>query len=226
MTHAPSSLIKTVLLAAIFGCSPALSPLRAAPRHGTGAAKPTTAARLPERQLTCSIRHITNFDPEKLQTAAELQYDAVHPLTLVLPGIPVRTTPPPEPQDDPEPVDPRTRIVEDPGQIAPTKNGTFDRVIDYWPERTELSAVIDGALLNVIVINNYDPATQTANFFMTRATELTRYQREHVYQGACKVQISATATGKPLDLPVQQSIDFAKYWGPCGRQLCFAVVRG
>jgi hypothetical protein len=198
MTHAPSSLIKTVLLAAMLGCSPALSPVIAGPSHAAGAAKPNKALRLPERQLTCSVRHITNFDPEKLQTAGELQSDAVYPLTLVLPGIPVRSTPPPEPQDEPEPVDPRTRIIEDPGSIAPTKNGSFDRVIDYWPERTELSAVISGDLLNVIVINHYDPATQTANFFMTRASELTRFQRDHVYQGACKVRLVASATDRPL----------------------------
>lgn len=195
MTHAPSPRLKTVLLAAILGCSANLSPLLAASRKAVDTAKPAEQARLPERLLACSIRHITNFDPGKSQTAAELQYDAVYPLTLVLPGIPVRTTPPPEPQDDPEPVDPRTRIIEDPGQIAPSKYGSFDRVIDYWPERTELSAVITGDLLNVIVINNYDPATQTANFFMTRASELSRYQPEHVYQGECKVRFGAPESG-------------------------------
>lgn len=198
MTHAPSPLIKTVLLAATIGCAMALSPVHAAKAKRAGAKQPAAAARLPERQLTCSIRHITNFDPEKLQTAAELKYDAVHPLTLVLPGIPVRTTPPPEPQDDPEPVDPRTRIIADPGNIAPTKSGSFDRVIDYWPERTELSAVISGDLLNVIVINQYDPVRQTANFFMTRATELSRYQPNHVYQGECQVRLNASASGKPI----------------------------
>ena len=84
----------------------------------------------------------------------------------------------------------------DPGNIAPSKNGTFDRVIDYWPERTELSAVISGDLLNVIVINNYDPVTQTANFFMTRATELTHFQPNHIYQGSCQVRFGASADGK------------------------------
>lgn len=196
MTQAPSPLIKTVFLAAVLGYGPALSPVVAAPGQAAGAEHAWKPTHLPERQLTCSIRHITNFDPGKLQTAAELQYDAVHPLTLVLPGIPVRTTPPPEPQDDPEPVDPRTRITMDPGNIAPSKNGTFDRVIDYWPERTELSAVISGDLLNVIVINNYDPVTQTANFFMTRATELTHFQPNHIYQGSCQVRFGASADGK------------------------------
>lgn len=198
MTHALSPLIKTALLVAMLGAGPALSPLMAAPRQASGPAQHDMKARLPDRQLTCSVRHITNFDPGKSQTAAELQYDAVYPLTLALPGIPVRTTPPPEPQDDPEPVDPRTRILADPGNIAPAKNGAFDRAIDYWPERTELSAVIAGDLLNVIVINNYDPATQTANFFMTRASELSHYQTNHVYQGECKVRFVASGTGKPM----------------------------
>ncbi|WP_298167168.1 hypothetical protein [Novosphingobium sp.] len=198
MKHALSPLIKTALLVAMLGSGPALSPLLAAPRPASGTEGHDMKARLPDRQLTCSVRHITNFDPEKLQTSAELQYDAVYPLTLALPGIPVRTAPPPEPQDEPEPVDPRTRILADPGNIAPTNNGTFDRAIDYWPERTELSAVIAGDLLNVIVINKYDPATQTANFFMTRAAELTRFQTNHVYQGECKVRFVASGTGKSV----------------------------
>lgn len=203
MTHANSALIRTLILAAALGYGQSLSPLLAATSRVTAppAAAPqpdAQVAHLPERRLTCSVRHVTNFDPEKEQTAAELRYDAVHPLTLVLPGIAVRTTAPPEPHEDPEPVDPRTRILHDPGHIAPPASGRFERVIDYWPQRTELSATISGDLLNVIVINNYDPARETVNFFMTRATELTRYQTDHVYQGECKVRMGASLTDQPV----------------------------
>jgi hypothetical protein len=198
MTNAILTPIRILILAGTLGCGLTLSPLFAATKQVPSAQAAGSVAQIPERRLTCSVRHVTNFDPNKEQTAAELRYDAVHPLTLVLPSIAVRTKAPPEPQDDPEPVDARTRIILDPGHIAPTKRGKFERVIDYWPDRTELSATISGDLLNVIVINNYDPANKTANFFMTRATELTRFQANHVYQGECKVLIGASATDHPV----------------------------
>jgi hypothetical protein len=198
MTNANLTPIRTLILAGTLGCGLTLSPLFAATKRVPDSHVAGKVAYIPERRLTCSVRHVTNFDPNKEQTAAELHYDAVQLLTLVLPSIAVRTKAPPEPQDEPEPVDARTRIILDPGHIAPSKRGRFDRVIDYWPDRTELSAIISGDLLNVIVINNYDPANKTANFFMTRATELTRFQANHVYQGQCKVLIGASATDQPL----------------------------
>jgi len=176
----------------------ALAPLHAAklvhnqPKHAM------KAARIPARLLICSIRHITNYDPAEKQTAAQLSYDAVHRLTLFLPSIAVRTKGPPEPDEKPEPVNPRTRIIEDPDHIAPLRGGRFERVIDYWPERTELSAPISGDLLNAIVINNYDPVSKAANLFMTRATELTHFQPEHIYQGQCQVRIGASAAKPPM----------------------------
>ena len=155
------------------------------------------AARIPDRMLTCAIRHITNFDPGKQQTAAELAYDAVHPFSLFLPSIAVRTKGPPEPFEKPERVNRRTRILLDPGGIAPQPGRRFERVIDYWPDRTELSSTISGALLNAIVITNYDPASGTANLFMTRASELTHFEPSHIYQGQCQVRIGAAAKKPP-----------------------------
>jgi hypothetical protein len=163
------------------------------------AAKPTPP--LPDRVLDCQVRHITNFDPHLAQTASELQYDSVHRLVLFLPSIRPRTSLPPAPFDKPEKVDPRTRIISDPDKIAPQPHHRFARVVDYWPDRVELSSVISGTdratlttspLLNVIVINPIDVANGTTNLFMTRATELTHFQPNHIYQGSCAIHI-----GKP-----------------------------
>jgi len=149
------------------------------------------AARLPDRVLTCAIRHITNFDPAKQQTAQELQADAVHHFILRLPAIAPRTKAPPEAFEKPEPVDSRTRIVADPDGIAPQPLRRFDRVVDYWPERVELASTIKGNLLNVIVISAVDPVGKTANMFMTRASELTHFDARHIYQGSCRIDIAA-----------------------------------
>lgn len=157
----------------------------------TGLAKPAT--RLPDRVLTCSIRHITNYDPAKEQTAAQLRFDSVHSFVLHLPPISERTTRPPETFETAEPVDPRTRILADPDQIAPQPQHHFDRVIDIWPGRVELASTISGNLLNVIVINAFDPASGAANMFMTRATELTHFDSGHIYQGSCRTKISESA---------------------------------
>ncbi len=190
-------LIKTMLVAGAFACALGLAPLQAAKVTGARHRPAAKPARIPDRLLTCSIRHITNFDPAKQQTASELNYDSVHNLTIFLPSIAVRTKGPPEPFEEPEPVDPRTRILADPDHIAPQQGGKFERIVDYWPERTELSAKISGELLNAIVINGYDAANQTANFFMTRATELTHFEANHIYQGQCRVRIGVAATRPP-----------------------------
>lgn len=190
--------IRTLLAAGALALGLTLSPLHAAKLSPARHKQTAKAPRLPDRLLTCSIRHIINYDPAKQQTAAELAYDAVHRLTLFLPSIAVRTKGPPEPYEKPEPVNPRTRIIEDPDHIAPQRGGRFERVIDYWPERTELSAMLSGELINAIVINAYDPANKTVNLFMTRATELTHFQPEHIYQGQCQVRIGASATKPPL----------------------------
>ncbi len=160
--------------------------------------KATRAALIPDRLLTCSVRHITNFDPTREQSASELNYDTVHALTLFLARIPVRTKAPPESFEKAEPVNRRTRITADPDHIAPQKGGRFERVIDLWPERTELSAPLGGHILNAIVISNYDAANGTANFTMTRASELTHFDPNHIYQGQCNVRIGAAANKPPM----------------------------
>ena len=155
-----------------------------------GMARPVQ--RLPDRVLTCTVRHITNFDPGREQTAAELQFDSVHRLVLHLPPIAKRTTPPPEAFEKPDPVDPRTRVLADPDSIAATSQ--FDRVVDIWPERVELAATLQGNLRSVIVINAIDATARTANVFLTRATELTHFDASRIYQGACSVAANDPAT--------------------------------
>ncbi len=142
---------------------------------------------LPGRLLTCSVGHVTNFDPSREQTAADLRFDGFHQFSLFLPAIPVLKGAPPDASEDAPPVDPRTRIISDPDHISGQPSHSFGRIVDLWPDRVELSATIAGPLLNTIVITPIDPAHGTANLFMMRATELTHFDTTHIYQGICRV---------------------------------------
>ncbi|WP_226015761.1 hypothetical protein [Novosphingobium sp. FKTRR1] len=168
-----------VIAALLIGCAPL-----------SGLAKPAPAPNLlPHRILTCRLGHITNFDPSREQKASELKFDSTHAFALELPAIPRRTTPPPEAVDPPEKVDPRTRILSDPDHIAPQVKPVFDRVIDMWPDRVELTGMIRDPQMNVIVINPIDEAHGTANLFMLRASELTHFDEKALYQGTCAVEL-------------------------------------
>ena len=142
---------------------------------------------LPDRLLTCLIGHVTNFDPHVEQRPNDLQFDGHHVFRLFLPAIAVQQGAPPDPAEDAPPVDPHTRIVSDPDHISGQPDEHFGRIVDMWPERIELSTSINGPLLNLIVINPIDTATGTASLFMLRATELTHYQQDHIYQGTCHI---------------------------------------
>ncbi|WP_353229034.1 hypothetical protein [Novosphingobium sp.] len=152
-----------------------------------GATPAPVPATLPDRLLTCLVGHVTNFDPHLAQRPDQLRFDSHHVFTLFLPSIPVLVGRPPDAAEKAPPVDPRTRIISDPDHISGQPDGHFGRIVDLWPERTELSATIEGPLLNLIVINPIDTATGTANLFMLRATELTHYQQDHIYQGTCHI---------------------------------------
>lgn len=172
--------------------------LMAGPVAQAQAAAPSKPAAAPQkfqqdRLLKCTIGHVINFDPHVEQTPETLRYDGFHEFNVFLPGIPVQVGRPPDAVEDAPAVDPRTRILRDPDHISGQPNDTFGRIIDLWPERVELSTSIDGPLLNLIVINPIDLATGTAQLFMLRATELTNYQQDHIYQGACHILTGAAA---------------------------------
>lgn len=158
----------------------ALALIGAAPRQVS------TPPRLPDRLLRCSLGRVTNFDPQGYQKPDDLHYEGRHDFSLFLPGGPVRTHVPPDPIDPPEPVDPRTTIVADPDRIAAGPS-RFDRVVDYWPDRVELTTTIDGPLVNLIIVHPVDVARRTANLFMTQATDLTAFDTAHLYQGRCDI---------------------------------------
>ncbi len=152
---------------------------------------------LPGRLLACSVGHVTNFDPSREQTAADLRFDGFHEFSLFLPAIPALKGAPPDASEAAPPVDPRTRIVSDPDHISGQPDRSFGRIVDLWPDRVELSATIAGPLLNTIVITPIDTMHGTANLFMMRATELTHFDATHIYQGICRVTVGETASATP-----------------------------
>lgn len=148
---------------------------------------------LPDRLLTCTLGRMTNVDPTKDQKESDIVYEGRHAFSLLLPAGPARTTPPPDATEDPEPVNPRTRIVSDPDGLAKAFPNRFDRVVDLWPQRVEMTTTIKDPLVNLIIVNPIDEAAGTAMLFMTQATDVATFDMSHVYRGACTVK--ATPAG-------------------------------
>lgn len=159
-----------------------------APRTGSalGAAMPAPAM-LQRRILACTLGRITNYDPSKAQAAGEFLFEGDHGFVLDLPSIPVRTTPPPESTQPPEPVDPRTMIMSDPDHLARGPAKHFTRIVDDWPERVELSAPVSDIAVTLIIIDQIDVRHATANLFLTTANDAVTYDVNHLYAGKCAV---------------------------------------
>ncbi|MDF0487763.1 hypothetical protein PX554_06445 [Sphingomonas sp. H39-1-10] len=154
---------------------------------------------LPARLLDCSLGRIANFDPSKDQQLSEYQFDEHHAFKLYLPSIPTRTKEPPAATAVPEPVDPRTKIVADPDGIAKEAQGRpFDRVIDYWPERVEMTTPINDVAVNLIIVDRIDPINGKAIMFVTKANDAVTFDQKHLYIGQCKVTIGDGATASAV----------------------------
>jgi hypothetical protein len=146
-------------------------------------------AMLPNRLLTCVLGRATNIDTKKDQKMSDIIYEGRHDFSLMLPSIPVRTGPPPEAVDAAEPVDPRTKIILDKSGLAKDFPNRFDRVVDLWPERVEMTTTINDPLVNLIIVSNIDAAHGTAWLFMTQATDVATFDMKHIYQGPCNVAV-------------------------------------
>lgn len=155
--------------------------------------KRPTAPKAADRRLDCIMGRAIDLDPRKMQDASEVHYEGAFPFALFLPARPTRYAPPPSPTDDPEPVDPATRILDDPGKLAADIQAPFRRVVDLWPERVEMIADIPGeSLVRLFIISQIDPRKGTAQLFMTRAADAASLDLANVYQGACRVSSSAS----------------------------------
>lgn len=147
-------------------------------------------ARLPARLVTCLLGHATNFDPQKPQTPADITFDTHHHLSLYLPAINARTSPPPDAAEAAEPVDRRTRVIEDPDGITADAPGPFERVVDLWPERVELAKTTATGAFKTLLVSDYDPAAGSARMFLGTAGDLTSYDLKRIYMGDCTVALN------------------------------------
>lgn len=154
-------------------------------------------AMVPNRLFTCAIGHVVNFDARLRQAPSDLRIDRQHKLVFALPAGPRRTKPAPDVGDAPEPVPAAARIIEDPDHIAPQLRARFDQVVDFWPERVETMGMIDRQMRNAMVIDAIDPRGGSANLFMLRASELTHFDAQHIYQGRCTITTPARLPAAP-----------------------------
>lgn len=167
---------------------------RVLPARAKSARSTPPAAMLPDRLLRCTLSRITNFDPSKEQLPTQLAYEGRHVVTLFLPAIPVRTSEPPRSTLPPEPVDRRTRIVADPDRIAAgAAKLRFDRVVDYWPEKVEMTTPVGGGEVHLIMLQPTENAPGSTDIFMTKARDAVTYDKDRMYAGRCDVKLGAAA---------------------------------
>lgn len=145
------------------------------------------AAQNPARTLACTLGRATNLDPRKDQSMAEIRYEGSYKFTLFLPAAPIQKQPPMGEDMPIEPVDPATRVIDDPASLRRGVPEGFSRVVDLWPERVELVQPIQPPLVHFIVINQIDADGGTANLFMTTASDIAAMNLQTVYQGPCTI---------------------------------------
>ncbi len=147
---------------------------------------------LPERTLHCTVGRATNLDAKQWQTVDQIRHEGAFAFALRLPAAPRHVGPAPDPSDDPEPVNPETRIIEDPANIAADIAYPLVRVADLWPERVEMVGRADGQdYQRLIIVSEIDPKAGTANIFTTRAKDAASLDLQHVYQGGCRIETAA-----------------------------------
>lgn len=189
----------------LVACSSAVSGGMATSQAQVRARQATTAAAagsksaggstmLPARVLDCHLARITNFDPEKEQLPKEYTYEGDHAFRLFLPSIPQRTKEPPRSTQRAEPVDPRTHILSDPDGISVGAiKHAFDRVVDYWPERVEMTTPVSERQVNLIVLQKSEQQPGLTDIFMTKAKDAITFDTKKMYSGHCKATIGAAA---------------------------------
>lgn len=187
------------LMAALLVAGAGITACAASDGNNAAAAAPTDAAdaapagMLPDRLLDCTLGRITNFDPDKDQKPSDFRFEGSHAFKLFLPSIPIRTTPPPPSTLAPEPVDPRTRVPYDPDRLKGS-DAAFDRVVDMWPKRVELTAPLSDVAVTLIVVDQVDEAAGQAAVFVTSANDAFTFDRQHMFSGKCRVTTGAAAT--------------------------------
>lgn len=192
-TLAVAALPAAALLSACAARAAAPAPAIASTR--APAAKPA-AAMLPARALTCQLGHPDNVDWNKEQALADLNFVSHHTLGVFLPAIPVRTSAPPDATEPPEPVNPRTRIINDPDGITADVAGPVNRLVDMWPKRVEMTLPMTTGESKLLIFTDGDEAKGNAKLFMTNARDLMTLSQRAVYFGDCTVELGKAAMAR------------------------------
>ncbi|CAM8663224.1 hypothetical protein [Sphingobium cupriresistens] len=199
-------ILKLGAIAAVSALGLSVYAFQSAPEVGSGAASAAAPATvptgvdakaprmIPARLLDCTLGKISNFDTQREQDPSEYTYSSRHKFSLFLPETPVRTAPPPDATAPPEPVNPQTRIVADPDGIARDAEAhAFDRVVDFWPQRVEMTKPISEVAVKLVVIDGIAPNQSTATMFLTSANDAVTFDLKNLYYGQCGVKLGNQA---------------------------------
>jgi len=176
------------IIAAIAAAASTPSPTaETAPERATSAVE-----RLPGRTLACTVGRATNLDPSRIQKVDEIVLEGSHPFSIYLPSVTKWHGPPPDPSDDPLPVDPALRVLSDPAGLTKNAGPKFDRVVDMWPIRVELVEHMAPPLGKLIIISDIDPIANSARISITQAADAASLDINNMYLGACHVASQQT----------------------------------
>lgn len=153
---------------------------------------------LPGRALSCTMRRVTNFDPSRTQTAAELVLAGESALDLYIGPGPVRTNLPPEPFEPQEPPPPGTRVLRDTGKLLAGVPARFTRVVDRWPDRVEIATDLSDSRFSLMIVAPIDPVAGTATLLVTYVDITMTYDAGRVWLGDCRIRAPAPP---PPDTP-------------------------
>lgn len=152
---------------------------------------PDAGTIVPARTFRCKLGLALNLDPTKAQRMDEIQYEGSHDFTVFIPAAVSRGRPATDSVDPTTAADPSTQVLADPSGLRRGVPAGFERMVDLWPERIELTQTIERPLAHFMVINQIDESTQTANLFMTTATDVAAMNLKTVYQGPCSYALGA-----------------------------------
>ena len=158
---------------------------------GAAAPLPSPPAVL-DRVLHCTLGRAKNLDPSRQQKMSEIKFEGRHSLSIRLPVGNIRPGPAPDPGDEPLPVDPQTRILNDPDGLMRDSRREFYRVVDLWPKRVEMVTIIDPPYANLLIINPIDTRKKTAWLYLARTADAASVDLARVFQGPCSIVESST----------------------------------
>jgi len=147
----------------------------------------TLATAAPDRLIRCTLGRVTNLEA---RTPAELGITGRHTLTVLQPAAATGGADLPNPGA----AGAAQLRVYDPDRILPIEH--LDDLADAWPKRVEMTARLSAGRSAFVSLGGIDPAVGAATGSAGIMIGGTSVDRDHFYQGDCRVEIGPGLAAK------------------------------